>query len=86
VIPYAITFARSAQRELEHLPALSVRRIVARIESLATHPRPAGARKMVGPGARYRLRVGDYRVIYRVDDSGHSVDIVAVRHRKDAYR
>ncbi len=83
---YAVTFARSARKELESLPPDVVERIWPRIENLAEVPRPAGCRKLSGRQNLWRLRVGDYRVVYSVDDRHQNVDIVAVRHRKDAYR
>jgi len=83
---YAVTFARSARKELESLPTDVVERIWPRIESLADTPRPAGCRKLSGRRNLWRLRTGDYRVVYSVDDSQQTVDVVAVRHRKDAYR
>jgi mRNA interferase RelE/StbE len=83
---YVVTFARSARRELEGFPRSVVTRVVTRIESLGISPPPAGCRKLQGTGALYRIRIGDYRVIYSVDDGKRVVDIVAVRHRSDAYR
>jgi mRNA interferase RelE/StbE len=83
---YAVTFARSARRELESLPTQASDRILARIEALANVPRPPGCRKLSAARNLWRLRVGDYRVIYSVDDDHRAVDIVAVRDRKDAYR
>ena len=83
---YAILFARSARKELERLPAREVGRIFAKIEDLASEPRPEGYRKLAGPGATWRIRVGVYRVLYAVDDDARVVDIIAVRHRRDAYR
>lgn len=83
---YAITFARSARMELEALDLPLITRVLNRIEALAREPRPAGSRKLVGQGDLWRVRVGDYRVIYAVDDRKLIVDIVAIRHRSDAYR
>ena len=57
-----------------------------RIELLATNPRPAGCRKLEGAEDLWRIRIGDYRVIYSVDDARRIVDVSAVRHRSDAYR
>ena len=79
---YAITFARSARKELEALDAVLVHRIWPRIESLAQYPRPAGARKLEGEKHMWRIRVGNYRAVY---DDERRVDIVAVRHRSKAY-
>lgn len=86
MVEYVVTFARSARRELEGFPRSVVTRVVTRIESLGISPRPASCRKLQGTGALYRIRIGDYRVIYSVDDEKRVVDVVAVRHRGDAYR
>ena len=83
---YTITFARSARKELEGLPAREVNRIFPRIEALAQQPRPEGCSKLTGASGLWRIRIGVYRVIYTIDDDAQIVDIVAVRHRRDAYR
>ena len=83
---YTVTFVRSARKELESLPTDVVERIWPRIENLADVPRPAGSRKLSGRRNLWRLRVGDYRVVYAIDDRQQAVDVVAVRHRKDVYR
>lgn len=83
---YAITFARSARRELENLDPVLVNRIFPLIESLGQNPRPHGCKKLSGGQNLWRIRVGNYRVLYRIDDSGKAVDVVAVRHRREAYR
>ncbi len=82
---YTITFARSARKELESFDAHIVSRIFPKIEALAKAPRPAGCRKLQGEKNLWRIRVGDYRVIYTIDDDEQYVDIVAVRHRSKAY-
>jgi len=82
---YAIVLARSARKELEALHPPIVGRLIARIEALAKDPRPVGARKLRGSGVLWRVRVGDYRVVYGLNDSQRVVDIVRVRHRRDAY-
>lgn len=61
-------------------------RIVPKIESLAAEPRPSGCKKLRGEKSRWRLRVGDYRVIYSIDDRAHVVDVIAIRHRREAYQ
>ena len=83
---YRIVFARSARRELQDLPRVVVNRVFPKIEALAVEPRPSGSIKLRGSVDLWRLRVGDYRVIYRIDDDQQLVDIVAVRHRGEAYR
>jgi mRNA interferase RelE/StbE len=85
VAEYRVVFARSARRELERLEAGVVQRILLRIEALATEPRPHACIKLQGAADLLRIRIGDYRVVYSVDDSARLVDIRVVRHRSDAY-
>jgi mRNA interferase RelE/StbE len=82
---YRLTFARSARKELEALDAVLVNRIFPRIEALAKNPRPRNCHKLRGEKNLWRVRVGDYRVIYAVYEREATVDIIAVRHRSKAY-
>jgi mRNA interferase RelE/StbE len=82
---YSITFARSARKELEALPNSLILRIFSKIESLGIEPRPNNCRKLQGFTNLWRIRIGDYRVIYSIDDNAKIVDIIAVRHRREAY-
>jgi mRNA interferase RelE/StbE len=84
--PYAITFARSARKELEKLPRQIAGRILEKIAGLAVTPRPAGSLKLKGDENLWRIRIGDYRVIYEIDDANRSIDLSIIRHRKDVYR
>jgi len=86
VADYRVVFTRSARKELENLPRTTADRIVAMSERLAAEPRPVGARKLRGATDLWRVRVGDYRVVYAINDTEHVVDVRVVRHRKDAYR
>lgn len=83
---YAITFARSARKEIEALDGKAVNRIFPKIENLSIEPRPAGCRKLTGNKHLWRIRVGDYRIVYTIDDNRNLVDIIAVRDRKEAYK
>ena len=83
---YGITFARSARKELEALDAKIINRIFPKIESLSGNPRPNNCIKLRGSRNLWRMRVGNYRVIYTINDKTKFVDIIAVRHRRDAYR
>jgi len=85
-LEYAITFARPARKELESLDRPLVDRILPVIESLTQNPRPAKCKKLSGVQNRWRIRIGDYRVVYQIFDDDKVVDIVAVRHRREAYR
>lgn len=82
---YAVTFARPARRELERLDAAIVNQVFPRIEALAENPRPRGCHKLRRERNLWRIRVGDYRFIYAVDDRELIVDVIAVRHRSKAY-
>lgn len=82
---YRVDVQRSAERDLERLSALLFDRITARLTALADDPRPPGSEKLVGLEA-YRLRVGDYRVVYEVDDSARVIILTRVRHRREVYR
>lgn len=82
---YSVRFVRSAGREIERLDAAIVERVFSRIEALATAPRPTGCKKLRGAIDLWRLRVGDYRVIYWIDDTARVIEIRAVRHRNSAY-
>src|SRR4029077_6827409 len=82
---YRVVIKVSAEKELAALPAHTRERIHQRILSLESDPRPRGAKKLQGQEA-YRLRVGDYRVLYTVDDSARQVMVYAIGHRRDVYR
>lgn len=83
---YRIEWKKSALRELKRLDQQAVPRVIAAVESLSTGPTPQGVRKLHGSNRTYRLRIGDYRVIYDLFESRLVIEIVRVRHRKDAYR
>jgi mRNA interferase RelE/StbE len=83
---YQVTFARSARKELERLPSREVKRIIAKITALALEPRPTGCRKLVSEQNLWRIRIGEYRVVYSINDEMQIIDIVMVRHRSEVYR
>lgn len=83
---YIISFSRSARHDLSRLDRIIVNRIFPKIEALAKDPRPTGSRKIQGADDLWRIRVGDYRVIYRIQDAQLIIEVVAIRHRRDAYR
>jgi mRNA interferase RelE/StbE len=82
---YRIEITSSAEKELQKLPKKPQEHLINKILNLAKHPRPFGSKKLRG-SEYYRIRIGDYRVIYCVDDSGKSVKILDLGHRKDIYR
>lgn len=84
-MPYTIILKRSAERELDELSEEVFTRITDRIQELELDPRRQGSKKLRGSNS-YRIRIGDYRVIYTIDDRLETVEIVAVGHRRDIYR
>jgi len=86
-VTYEIEWTAPALRELRKLDQQVARRVLAAINRLARDPRPAGARALAGhPNGVLRLRVGDYRVIYQIEDSRVVVTVVRVAHRREVYR
>ncbi|MBU4272364.1 MAG: type II toxin-antitoxin system RelE/ParE family toxin [Planctomycetes bacterium] len=83
---YRIEWKASAVRELKRLDRSVVPRIVEAVGQLARNPFPRGCRKLKGSGNSFRIRVGDYRVVYEIAETLPLVEVVRVRHRKDAYR
>jgi mRNA interferase RelE/StbE len=83
---YEIVFAHSARKELEALPRNIARRILEKVELLMSDPRPSGSKKLRGHSSLWRIRVGDYRVIYSIDDDNLIIDISVIRRRSEAYR
>ncbi len=83
---YTIEFRPAAARDFRKLSADVRPRLAKKIDALATTPRPNGAKKLAGETELYRVRVGDYRIIYQVEDARLVVLVVRVGHRRDAYR
>ena len=82
---HEVRIGRSAAKELESLPDQVIDRVAAKIDSLSTQPRPSGCKKLRGGDDLWRVRVGDYRIVYAIDDTQSIVEIRVIRHRKDAY-
>ena len=82
---YRLEIKRSAAKELEVLPAKDRGRVVARIQALAVDPRPASAEKLSGQ-ERYRVRQGDYRMLYEIQDEVLLIVVVKIGNRRDVYR
>lgn len=82
---YSIYFKESVRKDLASIPKNDLRRIMERIASLAENPRPAGCEKLSGQ-ERYRLRQGNYRIVYSIQDNELTVWVVKVGHRREVYR
>lgn len=84
---YRLLIKPSAGKEIEALGQKKDRqRIVTRIAALASSPRPPGCEQLAGAEARYRIRQGQFRIVYAVDDAARTVEIVTVGHRREVYR
>ena len=83
---YDVYLERAAERDLTRLPVETFDRIVPRIRALAENPRPVGCRKLAGSENDWRIRIGDYRVIYEIDEDEKAVRVFRIRHRREAYR
>jgi mRNA interferase RelE/StbE len=84
-VAYTVEIKKSAEREMNRLPEAVHQRVSQRILALGSDPRPPNCRKLEG-GEGYRLRVGDYRVLYTIDDHQRRILIFSVAHRREAYR
>ena len=85
-MPYRLEIKDSARKQIVRLPKPDQRRVMAAIADLADTPRPDGVRKIVGADSAYRIRVGDYRIVYEIHNRVLTVYVVRVGHRKDVYR
>lgn len=83
---HEILLAAQAERDLKRFAAQEFHRIMSAIMALANIPRPPGCRKLQDSRSDYRIRIGDYRVIYEVDDKDNKVRIMRIRHRRHVYR
>ncbi len=83
---YSITFKSSAVKEFRRLPTEIKQRLGLVIDELSQNPRPIGIVKLKGNDNLNRVRMGDYRVVYEIDDSAKLIRITRIRHRKDVYR
>ncbi len=83
---YKIEWKNSAYKELQKLPRPMIVKVVAAVSDLANDPFPHRVKKLVGSEYTYRIRIGDYRVVYEVLENRLIIEIVRVRHRKDVYR
>ncbi len=83
---YEVYLERAAENDLKRLPITTFHRIIPQIRALAENPRPSGCRKLAGSKNDWRIRVGDYRVLYEIDEKTRAVRIMRVRHCREVYR
>lgn len=77
---------RAAERDLRRLSKEDFNRIILHVKALTENPRPKGCRKLTGSTSDWRIRVGDLRIIYEIDEKAKTVRVMRVRHRREAYR
>lgn len=83
---YRVLLERAAEKDLSRLSSEAHERVIAAIQELATNPRPPGCRRLTGTKKDWRIRVGDYRVVYEIADTIRIVRVNRVRHRREVYR
>ncbi|MEO0456669.1 MAG: type II toxin-antitoxin system RelE/ParE family toxin [Cyanobacteria bacterium P01_A01_bin.114] len=82
---YSLVVPKSVQKQLDKLPTEVYERIFKKVRQLAEDPRPLGSLKLKGKDSEYRIRIGDYRVRYKIDDGKKIVILSRCKHRKDVY-
>ena len=82
---YEVLLSKAARKQLGTLPAFIHNKIIEDISALAASPRPAGCKKLTGYNNSWRIRIGDYMVIYEVEDKILRILVIAIGHRKDVY-
>ncbi len=83
---YEVLIERAAEKDVKRLPPAVLRRIVQVIKSFSLVPRPPGCRKISGSENKWRVRVGDYRILYEIDDKNSTAKVMRVKHRREVYR
>ena len=83
---YEILIERTAEKDLKRLPPKDFHLIVPNIKALGSEPRPKGCRKIFGSKSDWRIRVGDYRIIYEIHDKAKEIRVMKIRHRREVYR
>ena len=82
---YVVEIKPSARKELDALPDSVLSRVIRKMDSLGQQPRPSGCKKLKGYKDQWRLRVGDWRVLYIIDNAAKLVSITRIAHRRDVY-
>ena len=82
---YVVEVKPSARKELEDLPNNVLTRAMRKMESLGENPRPAGCKKLKGHKDLWRIRIGDWRILYLIDDGGKLVSVARIAHRREVY-
>lgn len=84
-MPYIVRLKRSAEKELKNLPTRTHDKVINILLSLKENPFPRNSKKLRGREG-YRIRIGDYRILYLIDESNKNIEVISVAHRKEVYR
>ncbi len=85
-MPYELLIERRAEKDMNKLDAPLFTLIASRIKSLSENPHPPGCRKLTGSQNDWRIRIGDFRVLYEIDSKAKTIRIMRIKHRRDVYR
>ena len=85
-MPYELHIEHNAEKDLNKIEKTLFIQIISRIKTLADTPRPHGSKKITGSRNDWRLRVGDYRILYEIDNKTKTIKIMRVKHRREVYR
>jgi len=83
---HEVLLERTAERDLKGLSRVVYDRIVPHLKALSQNPRPTGCKKIAGSRSDWRIRIGDHRVIYEINDRAKVVKVMRIRHRREVYR
>jgi len=83
---FVLSVERSAEKELKKLPSIYFPKVIAKIQELSTDPYPKGCKKLINNENFWRIRIGNYRVIYEVIQLEKRINVYKIRHRKDVYK
>ncbi|OGW88693.1 MAG: addiction module antitoxin [Omnitrophica bacterium RIFCSPLOWO2_01_FULL_50_24] len=83
---YKLSFKRSAEKELRAIPSPFLRKVVDKIRLLSEDPRPHGTQMLAGDDRYFRIRQGDWRIIYEVNDGAEEVIVIKIGHRREVYK
>jgi len=84
-MPYRVFIERNAEKNFKKTPKEIKKKIIAAVAELKNNPRPLNVRKISDSESSYRIRIGDYRIIYEIDEKRKKINIFRIRHRKEAY-
>ena len=83
---YEVLLERRAERDLKKLSQAMFYRVIPQIKELSENPRPSGCRKITGSKNDWRIRIGDYRIIYEIDEKEKAVKVMRIKHRREVYK